>query len=98
MASRDLPYRDPSRPPWWRRTWSVIKTMMDLLFNDLSPVALGLEYGVASAVIGVAVWLIFGVVLIAFASGGLTFAALERRERYERSTRNARPRIGRGPR
>jgi hypothetical protein len=95
MASRDLPYRDPDTPPWWRRALSVTKDMLDLLFNDYGPLALGIEYGAVGVLIGIAIWLIFGVLLIAFATGGLTYAALQRRDSYERSPRNARSRRGR---
>ena len=42
--------------------WHGLRAFCEILFNDCGPLALGLEYGVTGAVIGTAVWLLFGLI------------------------------------
>ena len=39
-----------------------LRAFCEALFDECSPLVLGLEYGVTGAVIGAAVWLLFGLI------------------------------------
>jgi len=74
MASDDLPDRIPKSK---RR--SVADFFVDNLFGETNPIILGLEHGVAGVVLGTAIWLVFGLIWLAFIVGGLTFYGLQRK-------------------
>ena len=76
MARDDLPKRDPEPERDGR-----FRFIINRLFGEFGPVALGIEHGAMGVIIGVGIWLIFGLIWLAFIVGGVTFYGMQRRGR-----------------